>query len=137
MKSNSTEIALGIVIDGDKALLIERRQREIGRSGSPIIWAFPGGKIEGDETPKDAAAREVLEETGYVVEPVETITEGEHIEYPVYVHYIGCRVVGRTELDRLPDEIVDMQWASLDSLEEIFIAPVNEHVRSYVLRATN
>ena len=27
-------------------------------------WSFPGGCIEGDETPEQAAYREVLEETG-------------------------------------------------------------------------
>lgn len=43
MEPALTEIALGIVIEHDLALIIERQQREIGKSGTPIIWAFPGG----------------------------------------------------------------------------------------------
>lgn len=31
-------------------------------------WEFPGGKVEEGETPKEAAVREVLEETGGIVE---------------------------------------------------------------------
>lgn len=34
----------------------------------PGTWAFPGGKIEEHETPKQAALREVQEETGYAHE---------------------------------------------------------------------
>jgi 8-oxo-dGTP pyrophosphatase MutT (NUDIX family) len=34
------------------------------RPGSPDVWAFPGGGIEGEETAEEAAHREVLEETG-------------------------------------------------------------------------
>ena len=35
-------------------------------------WEMPGGKIEGDETPKEAARRECIEESGYDVEIVST-----------------------------------------------------------------
>ena len=40
----------------------------IKRAEGYIIWEFPGGKIEIDETPKQAALRELKEETGIVAE---------------------------------------------------------------------
>lgn len=43
----------------DGAVLLLRR------TDSGNYWAFPGGKIEEGETPADAAAREVTEETGW------------------------------------------------------------------------
>jgi diadenosine hexaphosphate hydrolase (ATP-forming) len=43
-----------IVIDDGRCLLIRRGHE----------WAFPKGHIEQDETPEDAAGREVREETG-------------------------------------------------------------------------
>lgn len=46
METNLTEIALGIIVENDQVLIIERKQREMGKSGNPIVWAFPGGKLE-------------------------------------------------------------------------------------------
>ena len=35
----------------------------------PPRWLIPGGGIDGDESPREAAARELLEETGLAIEP--------------------------------------------------------------------
>ncbi|WP_327312404.1 NUDIX domain-containing protein [Streptomyces sp. NBC_01235] len=34
----------------------------------PGTWSLPGGAREGDETPEEAVARELLEETGLVLD---------------------------------------------------------------------
>jgi ADP-ribose pyrophosphatase YjhB (NUDIX family) len=51
-----------LVEEGGKLLLLKR-------SGSPFdgCWGLPGGHVEADENPEDAAAREVKEETGLTV----------------------------------------------------------------------
>ena len=36
-----------------------------------LVWTLPAGGIEGDETPAEGAAREVLEETGCRLDPAE------------------------------------------------------------------
>ena len=50
----------GVVLDGKKVLIIQVKNMK-GKK----IWTFPKGHIEAGETPRQAALREVLEETGY------------------------------------------------------------------------
>ncbi|TJV42101.1 MAG: NUDIX domain-containing protein [Mesorhizobium sp.] len=47
------------VVRGDTVLLVKR-----ARPPSQGLYAFPGGKVEADETLEVAAKRELLEETG-------------------------------------------------------------------------
>lgn len=57
-------IAAGaIVVDGDRLLLVHHR-----RPGAFDFWVPPGGGVIGSEPLPQAAAREVLEETGLQVE---------------------------------------------------------------------
>jgi mutator protein MutT len=61
MVRSSTPIpaALAVVIRDGQALLVRRaHQPDMGK------WGFPGGKIEPGETVRDAAVRELFEETG-------------------------------------------------------------------------
>lgn len=48
-----------------KVLIMRRLARAEQDADYPGVWAFPGGGIEGEETPEQAARREVFEETGH------------------------------------------------------------------------
>jgi 8-oxo-dGTP diphosphatase len=49
------------LIASDGSVLMQRRRLNSAHGG---LWEFPGGKIEGDETPEIAAFREIREELG-------------------------------------------------------------------------
>lgn len=75
-----------IVIDQCRVLLVRRAQEPMkGR------WSIPGGLIELGESLRDGVIREVQEETGLLVEPIELIElldridqEGSRVRY----HYV-------------------------------------------------
>ena len=68
-----------VVWRDDEVLLIKR-----GKAPFLGAWSIPGGRIERGETARDAAVREVLEETGCSIEilalcdVVDSIGEGFH-----------------------------------------------------------
>jgi 8-oxo-dGTP diphosphatase len=53
-------VSAGIVIEEGRVLLTQRK------AGSHLagLWEFPGGKVESGEDPREALARELLEELG-------------------------------------------------------------------------
>lgn len=55
-----------VLRDGPLEVLLLRRNEK--SSFVPNAWVFPGGVIEGDETPEAAAVRETFEEAGLVID---------------------------------------------------------------------
>jgi 8-oxo-dGTP pyrophosphatase MutT (NUDIX family) len=51
-----------VVVDADRCVLLIRTENFT--SVGDEVWGLPGGKIEEDESPEAAAARELAEETG-------------------------------------------------------------------------
>lgn len=58
------KVGAGVLIEKDDQILLLQRAHEPWKEA----WNIPAGYVEADEHPKDAAKREVFEETGLVVE---------------------------------------------------------------------
>jgi ADP-ribose pyrophosphatase YjhB (NUDIX family) len=89
-----------VVVDEGRVLLVRR-----GREPLKGHWSLPGGLIEVGESLLEGVVREVREETGLIVEPVELIElldrihkesgpEGERVRYHYVIADYLCRVVG-------------------------------------------
>lgn len=60
-------------------------------------WSLPGGLLDHGETPAEAVAREVLEETGLRIDP------GDPVTYGVHPHSQSVDVVFRVVLQTRPE----------------------------------
>jgi mutator protein MutT len=84
-----TEVAVGILIRSDGALLLSTRPQ-----GKPYpgYWEFPGGKLEAGETVEQALRRELIEELGVTIGPTQVwrVTEHSYTHAKVRLHW--CKV---------------------------------------------
>ena len=104
-------------MDGGRVLLVQR-----GHAPLKGEWSLPGGALELGETLEEGVRREVLEETGLIVEPVAVVEVLDRIsrdaEGRVQYHYVLvdflCLVTGG-DLACATDA-ADARWAGLDEL---------------------
>ena len=107
----------GVIISNGRALLIKR--------GSPPLeghWSIPGGLLEIGETLLEGVRRELREETGMDVRPLELIEVFERIELDgsgkARYHYVVldylCEVIGGEA--RAGSDVTHVAWARPDEL---------------------
>ena len=93
------------------------------RMNHGTVLALPKGHPDGDETPVQAATREVREETGLEAEPVEELGEirytydrkGRTVDKRV-VFYLFNYLSGELTHD---DEVADVRWMELDEAARV------------------
>lgn len=108
--ANPAPTACALVVDGDGRLLLARRAYDPDAG----LWDLPGGFIEEDEEPLDALVRELREETGLEIEPLEHlgIWTDRYGDDPGAARtlnlYWTARVVGGKE--RADDDVSELGW---------------------------
>ena len=121
-------IAVAVIVQNGRLLLVRRRADD----GAPP-WVLPGGKLEPGEEPGEAAAREVLEETGLTVRPVRILGERIHPDTGAHLTYVACDVLAGTADVAAPDEVDAIAWAAARELGEFvprgFYEPVEAYLR--------
>ena len=75
-KQNFIQLGVGAVVFKDDSVLLVKRKNPPNQHQ----WAIPGGKVNYGESLHDAAAREVLEETGITIDVLKPIFTFEVIE---------------------------------------------------------
>ena len=89
--------ASAVIVRGDRVLVGRRR----GAHGAGT-FAFPGGKPRPGESPADAVAREVLEETGLVIESATPIMWTDEIFAERGLHFVTLHHLATVRGDAEP-----------------------------------
>lgn len=107
-----------------KVLLVER-----GKEPWKGKWSLPGGGLEFGETVREAAARELAEETGVTADLVRLVdiddailrdAAGQAIAHYAIVCFTGHWRSGEAEAQ---DDVTNVQWAEPTTLDRLDMTP--------------
>jgi 8-oxo-dGTP diphosphatase len=101
--------------EGGRYLITQRP----ATSSLPLLWEFPGGRVQEGESDSEALARELEEDLGVRVRVGERVMHLQH-EYPDYdidFRVFRCRLVS-AESDIRHLRVHDHRWVALSEMDQ-------------------
>jgi 8-oxo-dGTP diphosphatase len=117
------------VISRDGRYLITQRRPQ---ATLPLLWEFPGGKVEPGETDHQALVREVRERLGVDIEVKGEVRRVVHPydTYTVELHVYECALLS----DRLqPLRVNDFRWVLPSELDQFEFPGADQHTVDQLL----
>jgi len=133
-------IGFGIMILKKNQVLLGQRHADPERADSLLhgqgTWTMPGGKLDFGEDLKEAAIREVLEETGIKLkkENLKFISLTNDIVSDAHFVTAGflCQEFEGEAKVMEPDEITKWQWFNIDDLPKPMYFPSEKILKNYL-----
>ncbi|PKE34869.1 8-oxo-dGTP diphosphatase MutT [Macrococcoides caseolyticum] len=121
-----------VIVKEGKILCAQRNEH----TSLPLMWEFPGGKIEENETPEDALKRELMEEMKCEITVGDKVVTTVH-EYDFatielttfYSEMVNERIV--------LEEHIDMKWLAPKELDTIEWAPADVEAVEKIMKNAN
>lgn len=112
-------VVAGIAVRHERLLLCQRHEE----AHLPLLWEFPGGKIDPGESPPEALVRELDEELGVDATVHEEVAQVFHTypEKKVWLRFFRVRLRG----DPRPLVHRRVLWVPLENLGEFAVPPPN------------
>ncbi len=124
------QVAVGaIVIKDGRVLLVKRSQPP-----SEGLWAIPGGRVELGETLKEAAEREIMEETGLTIRAGDPVYTFDVIERDdagrIRFHYVIVDLMADYLSGELnaSDDASEARWVSPEELDGLSVSESTKEV---------
>jgi 8-oxo-dGTP diphosphatase len=121
-------VVAALVERDGRYLITQRRENAV----LPLLWDFPGGRVEEGESDEGALAREVAERLGAAVEVGQLISFVNHPyeKYAVDLYLYECKLV----TEQLHCHAVkDYAWVTSKEMESYSFTPVDEASMSKLL----
>lgn len=118
-------LGVGAVVFHDNRVLLVKRNKP------PFLhqWAIPGGKVRYGETLRDAAEREIREETGIIIQAGEPIYTFEVIN-DMQPHYVVIDLEARyvSGSPQANDDACDAAWISATDMTKIDVNQITRNL---------
>jgi 8-oxo-dGTP diphosphatase len=102
-------------------ILMSRRRAD---QAMPLLWEFPGGKVEAGESPQAALQREVREELGCTVQVdrIHDVVFHAYPEFDLLMLVYGCTI---TDGVPAPIEVAEIAWVESVRLPTLDLLPAD------------
>jgi 8-oxo-dGTP diphosphatase len=110
-----TELAGSLIVRDGKILLIYRKDEK--------HWEVPGGKVENDESPTEAAVREAREEIGVDVDLEKPFFSGEFEHNGELFLWHGYLANTDEEPEIMEEKFEKLEWFEPGDLDDLELAP--------------
>jgi ADP-ribose pyrophosphatase len=114
-------VAVGAIVFNDQRVLLVRR----GKPPAEGYWAIPGGSLELGETLRQAAEREILEETGVIIRARDPVFTFEVIERDaagaIRFHYVIVDLLADYAggVPRAAGDAAEARWVSSTEFSQL------------------
>jgi len=135
-------IGFGIMMFKNNQVLLGQRHDDPEKASSLLhgqgTWTMPGGKLDFGEDLKQAAIREVLEETGIEIkkENLKLISLTNDVVSDAHFVTVGflCQEFEGEAKVMEPDEITKWQWFDLNDLPQPMYFPSEKIIKNYLAK---
>ena len=126
--ARTIRVVAAIMERGGRYLVTQRRPTAV----LPLMWEFPGGRVEDGESDRDALRRELQHRVGVDVDPGKLVSFVSHPyeRYTVDLYLYECTLLkGEPE----PVNVHDFRWATSAEFDQLPFTPADEASMSKLL----
>ena len=121
LDTDYVHVVLGIIKNTRNEVLVTRREEDAHLGG---LLEFPGGKVESNETPIQALARELREELNINLHACTRLIQVP-FHYPDRKVFLDVYIIDNYLGNIIANEIQDISWQDISSLNKNDFPPAN------------
>ena len=129
MGKEVVSVVAAVIEFGGRYLITQRNANAV----LPLLWEFPGGKVEPGESAEDALRREVRGRIGVDIVVKERMGENVHsyTNYDVHITMYACDIVeGQPPY---PAAVADLRWVTSREFLDYEFPPADEKTMTRLL----
>ena len=128
MADKTITVVSAVIQRGGKYLITQRMEKAI----LPLLWEFPGGKVEEGEEPEAALVRELQYRLGLRVSVGDKISETvqDYGDYAVKLHLFSCDIGSQDPIART---VRDLRWVKSTEFSSYEFPPADKESMDQLL----